>query len=87
MVSRSASKKDRQQSTPPREGARREDSPPSEQAKTEEERMVREAYQELCRELNMDSATCEVAWKSYEAIRQNYTLEVRTSFVGDAPSA
>ncbi len=41
----------------------------------DEDRAVREAFLELCRELNMDSATCEAAWSSYGAIGQNYTLE------------
>jgi len=36
---------------------------------------VKESYNNLCLELNMDSITREAAWKSYESIGQNYTLE------------
>lgn len=45
--------------------------------RSEEDKRTMEAYSELRRELNMDKATCDAAWKSYEAIRQKYTLEVR----------
>jgi hypothetical protein len=37
---------------------------------------VKEEYDQLCRELNMDETTMESAWRSYTAIRHNYTLEV-----------
>ena len=33
-------------------------------------------YQDLCQKLNMDTASASEAWRSYESIRQNYTLEV-----------
>lgn len=33
-------------------------------------------HQDLCQKLNMDAAAASEAWKSYETIRQNYTLEV-----------
>lgn len=33
-------------------------------------------HQELCNNLNMDSATTAQAWDSYDSIRQHYTLEV-----------
>ena len=36
---------------------------------------VQESYRSLCSELNMDADTTETAWRSYESIRQNYTLE------------
>ena len=38
---------------------------------------VKEDYDQLCRELNMDESTMDTAWKSYIAIRHNYTLEVK----------
>ena len=37
---------------------------------------VRDEYDRLCRELNMDAETAEKAWKEYKEIRENYTLEV-----------
>jgi len=36
----------------------------------------RERFDNVCRELNMDGETSEEAWKSYEKIRTNYSLEV-----------
>lgn len=33
-------------------------------------------HQDLCQKLNMDATSASEAWKSYETIRQNYTLEV-----------
>lgn len=33
-------------------------------------------HQDLCQKLNMDATAASEAWKSYETIRQNYTLEV-----------
>lgn len=33
-------------------------------------------HQDLCQKLNMDATAAAEAWKSYETIRQNYTLEV-----------
>ena len=38
-------------------------------------KLVKEDYDQLCCELNMDQSTMEAAWKSYIAIRHNYTLE------------
>ncbi|XP_054002431.1 retinoblastoma-like protein 1 isoform X4 [Hylaeus anthracinus] len=32
-------------------------------------------HQDLCQKLNMDATAASEAWKSYESIRQNYTLE------------
>ncbi|XP_071569719.1 retinoblastoma-like protein 1 isoform X2 [Temnothorax nylanderi] len=32
-------------------------------------------HQDLCQKLNMDATAASEAWKSYETIRQNYTLE------------
>ena len=40
-----------------------------------EDTRVYDEYLELCKELNLDSATTESAWESYAAIKQNYTLE------------
>ena len=34
-------------------------------------------FEELCLDLNMDKKAKEEAWKSYEKIRTNYSLEVR----------
>jgi hypothetical protein len=45
---------------------------------TSDEKKIYDDYQALCRELNMDSTTSESAWAAYVAIKQNYTLEVRT---------
>ncbi|GLG97802.1 Uncharacterized protein GBIM_04488 [Gryllus bimaculatus] len=39
------------------------------------EKNVQKRYQELCSNLNMDREASDQAWKSYETIRQNYTLE------------
>jgi hypothetical protein len=36
-------------------------------------------HQELCGNLNMDRDAADEAWQNYETIRQNYTLEVRSS--------
>lgn len=33
-------------------------------------------HQDLCQKLNMDATAASEAWRSYETIRQNYTLEV-----------
>lgn len=38
---------------------------------------VRDEFEQLGLELNMDSETQEEAWRSYESIRIKYTLEVR----------
>lgn len=40
---------------------------------------VFERHQELCVNLNMDKDAAEEAWRNYETIRQNYTLEVSVS--------
>jgi hypothetical protein len=37
---------------------------------------LEEKYDELCLDLNMDRKTKEEAWKNYEKIKKNYTLEV-----------
>lgn len=42
---------------------------------------VKEEYDQLCRELNMDESTMEASWASYIAIRHNYTLEVSHSTI------
>ena len=41
---------------------------------------VRVDYDQLCSELNMDESTMDTAWKSYIAIRHNYTLEVNLNW-------
>ena len=38
---------------------------------------IKDEFDQLGRELNMDVSTSNAAWASYDAIRQNYTLEVR----------
>jgi hypothetical protein len=40
---------------------------------------VYERHQELCAILNMDKDAADEAWRNYETIRQNYTLEVSVS--------
>ena len=40
---------------------------------------IKDEFDQLGRELNMDVTTSNAAWASYDAIRQNYTLEVRTN--------
>ena len=42
----------------------------------EGEENVMARFEELCLDLNMDKKAKEEAWKSYEKIRTNYTLEV-----------
>lgn len=42
----------------------------------EEESDVRKKFDNVCRELNMDEETAEEAWRSYEKIKTNYSLEV-----------
>ena len=37
---------------------------------------VREDFDQLCSELNIDQATIEAAWNDFVAIKQKYTLEV-----------
>lgn len=36
----------------------------------------RKKYEDLCYDLNLDKATADEAWSSYEVIQQSYTLEV-----------
>lgn len=33
-------------------------------------------HKDICKDLNMDSATTALAWDSYQSIKQHYTLEV-----------
>ena len=40
------------------------------------EYVVRKKYIDLTLDLNLDTKTAEDAWKSYEIIKQSYTLEV-----------
>ena len=42
----------------------------------EEDKATYERHHTLCTSLNMDKGAAEEAWKSYVAMRQNYTLEV-----------
>jgi hypothetical protein len=37
---------------------------------------ARTGFEDLCRALNMDEEASSEAWKSYENINRNYTLEV-----------
>jgi hypothetical protein len=37
---------------------------------------TRQGFEDLCRALNMDEEASNEAWKSYENISKNYTLEV-----------
>lgn len=34
-------------------------------------------FDQLCRELNMDTSTADSAWNSYTEMKHKYTLEVR----------
>lgn len=48
----------------------------------EEEESVQKtrlSFEDLCRALNMDEEASNGAWRSYENISKNYTLEVRES--------
>ena len=40
------------------------------------EQDVRAGYESVCAELNMDEQTVDNAWNSYEAINNDYVLEV-----------
>lgn len=40
------------------------------------ESSVREEFDAICRRLNMDLGTMEVAWKSFVDLKEYYTLEV-----------
>ena len=42
----------------------------------ETQQRVRERFDELCLDLNMDRATMEETWEAFERISTNYTLEV-----------
>lgn len=50
----------------------------SESNMEETESDVRNDYDQLCRELNMDTTTGDAAWQSYTDTKHKYTLEVRT---------
>lgn len=39
---------------------------------------TRHAFEDLCRALNMDEESSNSAWRTYENISKNYTLEVNT---------
>lgn len=45
---------------------------------------VREKYDQVCRELNLDQESMEAAWASYVTINNDYVLEVRKDYVGSA---
>lgn len=56
----------------------------------EEDTLVktRHAFEDLCRALNMDEESSNEAWRSYENISKNYTLEVKRAHnIGYRPSA
>ena len=38
---------------------------------------IKDEFVQLGRDLSMDVSTSDAAWASYDAIKQNYTLEVR----------
>ncbi len=38
---------------------------------------IKNEFDNLCRELNMDTSTAETAWESYIEVKHKYTLEVR----------
>ena len=38
---------------------------------------IKDEFVQLGRDLSMDVSTSDAAWASYDASRQNYTLEVR----------
>jgi hypothetical protein len=66
---------------PPSPTDKSEEEPPSSVSSEHKMEAVKEEYEQLCRELNMDESTMDTAWKSYMAIRHNYTLEVKTDFL------
>ena len=37
---------------------------------------IKERFDQVCRELNMDETTANHAWETYERIKGNYSLEV-----------
>ena len=41
---------------------------------------IKAEFVQLGRDLNMDVSTSDAAWVSYDAIKQNYTLEVRICY-------
>lgn len=43
----------------------------------ESSQRARAGFDELCRALNMDEEAGSEAWKTYEKISRNFTLEVR----------
>ena len=43
---------------------------------TDDKDKVKDEFVQLGRDLNMDTSTSNAAWSSYDAIKQNYTLEV-----------
>ena len=38
--------------------------------------IIKQRFDNVCKEVNMDQATAESAWETYERIDRNYTLEV-----------
>lgn len=41
---------------------------------------ARAGFEDLCRALNMDEEAASEAWKTYENISRNFTLEVKAVF-------
>lgn len=41
---------------------------------------ARAGFEDLCRALNMDEEAASEAWKTYENISRNFTLEVNAVF-------
>lgn len=48
---------------------------------------VRTRFEDLCRALNMDEEASTEAWKSYENISRNFTLEVSPHTPGGTPGS
>ena len=45
-------------------------------ASDQDKSTIKQRFDNVCKELNMDEATAECAWETYERIDRNYTLEV-----------
>ena len=52
-----------------------EEKKPNVQLKGDMEK-IKDEFVQLSRDLSMDVSTSDAAWASYDAIKQNYTLEV-----------
>lgn len=52
------------------------ESNPAAEKTTDDLDKIKDEFIQLGRDLNMDTSTSDAAWASYDAIKQNYTLEV-----------